>query len=133
MLAGRVNAKGPYGWHAQNPDLIERLREGFGLHWWANDNKTGADDEVIARGLHLTTFLRKGLVPPPREERDLTAEEQKGRRSSSARRRAARGAMWRRRTTRIGALGGSERLVELGGDDERPARVARINPHDHGS
>jgi DNA-binding beta-propeller fold protein YncE/mono/diheme cytochrome c family protein len=78
MLAGRVNAKGPYGWHAQNADLYERLKEGFGLHRWALDNREGADNEIRARAGFLMAFLRKGLATPPKEARDLTEIEQKG-------------------------------------------------------
>lgn len=80
MLAGRVNAKGPYGWKAQNADLYERLKEGFGLHRWAHDNRTGAENELRARAGYLTAFLRKGVATPPplREARDLTEVEQKG-------------------------------------------------------
>lgn len=78
MLAGRVNAKGPYGWHAQNADLYERLKEGFSLHRWAHDNRLGADNEIRARAGYLMAFLRKGLATPPREERDLTDEERRG-------------------------------------------------------
>src|SRR5262249_42158475 len=32
MLAGRVRAAGPYGWHAEAADLVERLKRGFRLH-----------------------------------------------------------------------------------------------------
>ncbi|HZF52061.1 MAG TPA: hypothetical protein VE093_25585 [Polyangiaceae bacterium] len=78
MLVGRVNAKGPYGWQAQNADLVERLKEGFGLHRWAHDNRQGADNEVRARAGYLMAFLRKGAAPPPKEARDLTEVEQKG-------------------------------------------------------
>ena len=28
MLAGRVGSPGPYGWHAQNADLVARLKDG---------------------------------------------------------------------------------------------------------
>jgi DNA-binding beta-propeller fold protein YncE len=67
MLAGRVNASGPYGWHAQNPTLLDRLAEGFSRHrWWGPDPNA------------LTLFLRKGLVTPPRPERELTEQEQRG-------------------------------------------------------
>jgi cytochrome c peroxidase len=78
MLAGRVNAKGPYGWHAQNADLVERLKEGFGLHRWARDSREGADNEVRARAGYLMAFLRRGVATPPKEARDLTEVEQKG-------------------------------------------------------
>lgn len=78
MLAGRVNAKGPYGWQAQNADLVERLKEGFRLHRWAPDIGEGTENQVRARAGYLMAFLRKGLATPPREARDLTEVEQKG-------------------------------------------------------
>lgn len=78
MLAGRVNAKGPYGWHAQSDGLLERIGEGFGRHRWIGrviDTKAWMLGE---RANALTVFLRKGLVPPPRINRELTAKEKKG-------------------------------------------------------
>jgi cytochrome c peroxidase len=89
MLAGRVKAQGLYGWHGESPDLPSRIAAGFGLHRWRtsnfslydqnyrNDEKTTA---AVLRTLagHLVTFLREGLVPPPREERALTEEEERG-------------------------------------------------------
>ena len=34
MLAGLVNAAGPYGWHGESPDLGARVTAGMGLHRW---------------------------------------------------------------------------------------------------
>src|SRR6185369_1472598 len=34
MLAGRVDAQGPYGWRADGPTLAARIRTGFSLHRW---------------------------------------------------------------------------------------------------
>lgn len=77
MLAGRVNAKGPYGWHGESPDLPARLVAGFGLHRWRAEDG-GAPENYRARAGHLAAFLRKGLVPPPATTRPLTEEEASG-------------------------------------------------------
>jgi hypothetical protein len=77
MIAGRVKAAGPFGWHAESADLVARIKAGFGLHrWWENvsDGKS-----MRTRAEPLAAFLREGLVPPPRRERELTPEEERGR------------------------------------------------------
>jgi YVTN family beta-propeller protein len=76
MIAGRVAAFGPYGWHAESPDLAARLVAGFGLHRWREGS--GAPENLRARATHLAKFVREGLVPPPRSNRPLTEQEQKG-------------------------------------------------------
>ncbi|WP_437656943.1 hypothetical protein [Sorangium sp. So ce1182] len=76
MLAGRVSAEGPYGWNAQSESLAARVREGFGLHRWGLGG--GSDGELAVRAGYLASFLREGLVPPPREDRPLTPEEKHG-------------------------------------------------------
>jgi hypothetical protein len=94
MLAGRVSAEGPYGWHAQNDTLVERLREGMMLHRWDpqptptfedtdNDDTIAAkakalEDELESRAAAIVPFLRRGLVPPPGLDRELTPDEQRG-------------------------------------------------------
>ena len=77
MLAGRVASPGPYGWHAQNRDLVARLEEGFGLHRW-NSIYPNGEGEQLARIQYLRAFLQHGLVTPPREEREMSADEKKG-------------------------------------------------------
>jgi hypothetical protein len=77
MLAGRVRAAGPYGWHAESPTLEHRIRAGFDLHRLYSQLAGGGTLHV--RAVPLIEFLRRGLVPPPREARELTAQEQKGR------------------------------------------------------
>lgn len=63
MLAGRVTAEGPYGWHAESPNIVDRETRGFGLHrWGAVPEQPAADVEARARA--LMDFLRRGLVPP---------------------------------------------------------------------
>jgi hypothetical protein len=78
MLAGRVTGSGPYGWHAENPTIDDRLTHGFGLHRWGAIPKHEPAN-LAARAGYLAAFLRKGLVPPPREEHPATPEEQRGR------------------------------------------------------
>jgi mono/diheme cytochrome c family protein len=76
MLAGRVGAVGPYGWHAESPTLVDRLKAGFGLH---RDNDLRTDGGMLRmRADPLVRFLREGLVPPPSPKRPLTEEEARG-------------------------------------------------------
>jgi Di-haem cytochrome c peroxidase len=76
MLAGRVSAPGPYGWHGESEDLVKRLVDGFGLHRWRLGE--GTLDNRRARAGHLAKFVREGLVPPEATKRELTEEEKKG-------------------------------------------------------
>ncbi len=75
MLAGRVAAVGPYGWHAESDTLEHRIRAGFELH---HGHRTDGAT-LHRRAGPLAAFLRRGLVPPPRETRELTAVEEQGR------------------------------------------------------
>jgi mono/diheme cytochrome c family protein/DNA-binding beta-propeller fold protein YncE len=77
MLAGRVQSPGSYGWHAESPTIEDRLEKGFGLHRWGALPKHELAN-LTARAGYLVAFLRKGLVPPPRDEHAPTAEEQRG-------------------------------------------------------
>jgi DNA-binding beta-propeller fold protein YncE/mono/diheme cytochrome c family protein len=77
IIAGRMKASGPYGWHGESATLEARVLAGFGLHGWKSapgDNKSMAGS--FAR--ELVPFLREGLTPPPHVERALTEEEQRG-------------------------------------------------------
>lgn len=76
MLAGRVAAPGPYGWHGESEDLTKRLVDGFGLHRWRLGE--GTLDNRRARAGHLAKFVREGLVPPEATKRELNDEEKKG-------------------------------------------------------
>lgn len=76
MLAGRVDAAGPYGWHAESATLEQRIRDGFQLHRVMDLNTDGKT--LHDRAAPLVAYLRKGLVPPPREDRELTAVERRG-------------------------------------------------------
>jgi cytochrome c peroxidase len=76
MLAGRVKAVGPYGWHGESATLVDRIKAGFGLHRSGAHDTDGAT--LRARAEPIAEFLREGLVPPPREARELTEEEKKG-------------------------------------------------------
>ncbi len=78
MLAGRVNASGPYGWHAQNQNLLERLAEGFSRHRWGGGRVDPKHWMTGERVNALVPFLRKGLVPPPHPDRELTDQEKRG-------------------------------------------------------
>lgn len=78
MLAGRVDAKGPYGWHAESEDLVARIKGGFGLHRNVGGGSTYGDGDLEMRARAIAAFLRKGLRPPARPERELTAEEKRG-------------------------------------------------------
>lgn len=77
MLAGRVASAGPYGWHAQNKTIDERVMEGFRLHRFKGD-KPAKDAARTARALFLKVFVRKGLRPPPKLDRPLTPQETQG-------------------------------------------------------
>jgi len=76
MIAGRVSAPGPYGWHGESSDLQARIIAGFGLHRWLTSDSRA--EQRRARADHLVKFLREGLVPPARPRRELTEEEQRG-------------------------------------------------------
>jgi cytochrome c peroxidase len=91
MLAARVAANGPYGWHAQSETLADRAIEGFHLHRWADtvmphSGGWGESEETpvtlrekeILRAEALADFLRTGLVAPPRPKRALTTQEARG-------------------------------------------------------
>ncbi len=77
MLAGRVGASGPYGWHAENATLADRIAAGMGLHRWGG-LPHHAPENVNARAGYIAEFIRKGLVVPPREQRAPTPEEERG-------------------------------------------------------
>jgi hypothetical protein len=81
MLAGRVAAAGPYGWHAQNDDLEARILEGTRLHRWLNPSQPWERLQTAAkqRASAVAEFLRTGLVTPPRPSRPLTPQEERGR------------------------------------------------------
>ncbi|MDI1479766.1 hypothetical protein [Polyangium sp. y55x31] len=78
MLAGRVVYEGPYGWHAESPNLTHRLTNGFLLHRWGALPYGHERKELTERAMALRAFLRLGLVPPPRKAREMTDEEKKG-------------------------------------------------------
>jgi cytochrome c peroxidase len=76
MIAGRIKAAGPYGWHGESKTINDRVAAGFGLHRW----QTSDASESMRLGLaaHIVAFIREGLVPPPKVTRPLTEEEQRG-------------------------------------------------------
>jgi cytochrome c peroxidase len=79
MLVGRVSARGPYGWHGESKTLVDRLLAGFHLHRWDEPNSWPGSKAVAERAAALAIFLRRGLVPPPHEDRELTSVEKRGR------------------------------------------------------
>jgi cytochrome c peroxidase/DNA-binding beta-propeller fold protein YncE len=78
MLAGRVAAKGPYGWRGKNPDLMSRVIRGSEIHGWTLPELFCGSGNMKSRALALAAFVRAGLVTPPREERPLTEQERRG-------------------------------------------------------
>lgn len=77
MLAGRVDAQGPYGWRGESPNLETRLLHGFALHRWGGS----MDATYVVAGERpkaIAAFLRKGLSSPPAIVRDLTPVERAG-------------------------------------------------------
>lgn len=79
MIAGRVDAQGPYGWHGESSSLAKRIEDGFLLHRWRTPNiDAGLIDGMLARSGHLAKFIRTGLVAPKKPARALTEEEGRG-------------------------------------------------------
>jgi cytochrome c peroxidase len=84
MLAGRVRAAGPYGWHAEASNLIERLQDGFRLHRGPWNGGGGPRPELrpfqpeTRRIDALADYLQSGLLPPPVLEHPLTEVEKRG-------------------------------------------------------
>ncbi|MDI1434022.1 c-type cytochrome [Polyangium sorediatum] len=77
MLAGRVAAQGPYGWHGESETLVDRIFAGFALHRW--DERHVVDKQTARpRALAIAAFLRSGLVPPPREKTEPSDVEKRG-------------------------------------------------------
>lgn len=80
MLAGRVRASGPYGWHGESKDLRARLIEGTKLHRsLVSDART--DSEITTTdAVMIAAYRRAGLLPPPTRDRPLTDQEAAGKR-----------------------------------------------------
>jgi cytochrome c peroxidase/DNA-binding beta-propeller fold protein YncE len=76
MLAGRVTALGPYGWHGESATIVDRIKAGFQLHRADQLSTDGATMRMRAEP--LAEYLRTGLVAPAREARDLDDHEQNG-------------------------------------------------------
>lgn len=85
MLAGRVRAAGPYGWHAEANTLVQRLQAGFRLHrgpWQGAEGgplpeMTGYNP-TLKRIDGIADFIQSGLMPPPVVEHPLTDVEKRG-------------------------------------------------------
>jgi len=78
MLAGRVMAAGPFGWHSESPTLTDREVKGFGLHRWGGVPERAAP-LVEMRAKVLADFVRRGLFPPVREAVADSASVERGR------------------------------------------------------
>jgi len=80
MLAGRVRANGPFGWHAESPTLAERVAFGTALHRasWQGPGMTPPAGEQLSMLDYLVDYLRSGLLPPPTVVRELDATELRG-------------------------------------------------------
>lgn len=76
MLAGRIAARGPYGWKAESPSLKHRALVGFGIHRWFGWEVDAP--ARLARVEPLLAFLAVGLKTPPVDRAPLTDEEQAG-------------------------------------------------------
>ena len=76
MLAGRVDAEGPYGWHAESPTIRDREARGFGLHRWGAVPARPVE-EVETRAKALADFLRRGLVPPALPSAEGATDEER--------------------------------------------------------
>lgn len=76
MLAGRVKAEGPYGWHGESATLADRIKEGFRIHRSSTFDSDGVTASM--RAAPLARYLREGLVPPPPPQRPLTEQEARG-------------------------------------------------------
>lgn len=74
LIAGRVAASGPYGWHAESPDIAARILAGFDLHRWGPPRSKPEKSSAQA----LAKFAREGLAPPPRSSADLDAQQARG-------------------------------------------------------
>lgn len=77
MLAGRVNAPGPYGWHGESASINARVLVGFGLHRWGAEPET-PPAERNKRAAVLLEYVRRGLVAPARDIQPPTEQEQRG-------------------------------------------------------
>jgi hypothetical protein len=81
MLAGRMRANGPYGWHAESADLPARMAVGTTLHrahWQEGGVDPAQAGEDAAKLDYLGDYLRSGLLPPPTVMRALSETEQRG-------------------------------------------------------
>jgi cytochrome c peroxidase len=78
MLAGRLDAPGPYGWQGESKDLESRLRVGFAMHQWAGTKSNAEYIVGLDRPKALVAFAREGLVPPPATPHEPTEQEKLG-------------------------------------------------------
>jgi mono/diheme cytochrome c family protein len=73
MLAGRVDARRPYGWRGQHVSIEQHVTTAFAMHGGPTDGAA-----ALAAAHDVVAYLRAGLVTPPAERRALTAQEARG-------------------------------------------------------
>jgi mono/diheme cytochrome c family protein len=81
MIAGRVRSPGPYGWHAEAPNLVERLFRGFRLHrapWQFAFSPEEGMGPFLGKVDALMDFIQSGLLPPPTLVKPLSDAEKRG-------------------------------------------------------
>jgi mono/diheme cytochrome c family protein len=79
MIAGRLRANGPFAWHGEDKDILERLMKGSNLHRGGWERGISIDvGQGIAMIDYLVEYGRGGLLPPPTLARDLTDLEKHG-------------------------------------------------------
>lgn len=78
MLAGRLNAKGPFGWKGKSPDLTSRVIRGSAIHGWLLPEYGCGLYQGPTRAKAIAAFAKTGLVRPPKTERPLSQLEERG-------------------------------------------------------
>ena len=79
-LAGRTRSNGPFAWHGEDHDIVDRLLSGFSLHraGWQHTDADRSVGQDLAKVDYLADFLRSGLLPPPTLSRPLSQLEERG-------------------------------------------------------
>ncbi|MBK8258261.1 MAG: hypothetical protein IPK82_37030 [Polyangiaceae bacterium] len=83
MIAGRLRADGPYGWHAEAPTIVERLQRGILLHkppWFGGGEISKLEVHRSEYGMikALAYYVQSALLPPPVVVHPLTDQEKRG-------------------------------------------------------
>ncbi|HRI64998.1 MAG TPA: c-type cytochrome [Polyangium sp.] len=75
IIAGRLRSPGPYGWHAESKDVVERLMQGAYLH---REGWRSGYISNLATADALIDYALSGLLPPPTLAHELSEREKKG-------------------------------------------------------